>query len=156
MQIVYLCDHPALIPELAELNFKEWGHFKPHDTLEARTERMRQACGKGAVPTVVVAIEDSQLLGGALLIDSDLASRPDLTPWLAGVYVKAEHRGRGVASALVTRIVEEAAALGIPELYLYTDTSQPLYGRLGWDVVEDTLDDEGLAITVMKRDTSKA
>ncbi|MBF4558172.1 GNAT family N-acetyltransferase [Pseudomonas sp. p50] len=156
MQIVYLCDHPALIPELAELNFKEWGHFKPHDTLEARTERMRQACGKGAVPTVVVAIEDSQLLGGALLIDSDLASRPDLTPWLAGVYVKAEHRGRGVASALVTRIVEEAAVLGIPELYLYTDTSQSLYGRLGWEVVEDTLDDEGLAITVMKRDTSKA
>lgn len=156
MQIVYLCDHPALIPELAELNFKEWGHFKPHDTLEARTERMRKACGKGAVPTVVVAIEDSQLLGGALLIDSDLASRPDLTPWLAGVYVKAEHRGRGVASALVTRIVEEAAALGIPELYLYTDTSQSLYGRLGWDVVENTLDDDGLAITVMKRDTSKA
>ena len=70
--------------------------------------------------------------------------------------MKAEHRGRGVASALVTRIVEEAAALGIPELYLYTDTSQSLYARLGWDVVEDTLDDEGLAITVMKRDTSKA
>lgn len=156
MQIVYLCDHPALIPELAELNFKEWGHFKPHDTLEARTERMRKACGKGAVPTVVVAIEDSQLLGGALLIDSDLASRPDLTPWLAGVYVKAEHRGRGAASALVTRIVEEAAALGIPELYLYTDTSQSLYAGLGWDVVENTLDDDGLAITVMKRDTSKA
>jgi N-acetylglutamate synthase-like GNAT family acetyltransferase len=103
------------------------------------------------VPSVVVAIEDAQLLGGALLIDSDLASRPDLTPWLAGVYVKAEHRGRGIASQLVTRIVNEAAALGIAELYLYTDKAQSLYARLGWEVVEDTVDDDGLEITVMKR-----
>ncbi|MCX2900615.1 GNAT family N-acetyltransferase [Pseudomonas mandelii] len=151
MQIDYLCDHPALIPELAELNFNEWGHYRPGDTLEARTERMRAACGKGAVPSVVVAIEEGQLLGGALLIDSDLDSRPELTPWLAGVYVKAEHRGRGVASALVNRIVEEAAALGIAELYLYTDSAQSLYARLGWEVVGDTVDDEGLEITVMKR-----
>ena len=154
MQIDYLCEHPALIQELAELNFKEWGKYRPGDTLEARTERLRAACGKGAVPTVVVALDDSQLLGGALLIDSDLAIRPELTPWLAGVYVKAEHRGRGIASQLVTRIVQEAAALGIPELYLYTDTSQSLYARLGWEVVEQ-LDDNGLNVTVMKRNTSK-
>ena len=151
MQIDYLCDHPALIPELAELNFNEWGQYRPGDTLQARTARMRAACGKGAVPSVVVAIEDAQLLGGALLVDSDLASRPELTPWLAGVYVKVEHRGRGIASQLVTRIVDEAAALGIAELFLYTDKAQSLYASLGWQVVEDMVDDRGLEITVMKR-----
>ena len=103
MHIDYLCDHPNLIEELAELNFKEWGEFRPGDTLEARTERMRAACGKGAIPSVVVAIEDGRLLGGALLIDSDMKIRPQLTPWLAGVYVKAEDRGRGVASQLVNQ-----------------------------------------------------
>ncbi|KJH75400.1 MULTISPECIES: GNAT family N-acetyltransferase [unclassified Pseudomonas] len=151
MQIDYLCDHPALIPELAELNFNEWGQYRPGDNLQARTARMRAACGKGAVPTVVVAIEDAQMLGGALLVDSDLASRPELTPWLAGVYVKVEHRGRGIASQLVTRIVDEAAALGIAELFLYTDNAQSLYASLGWQVVEDMVDDRGLEITVMKR-----
>lgn len=45
MHIDYLCDHPELIEELAELNFKEWGSFRPDDTLAARTERMRAACG---------------------------------------------------------------------------------------------------------------
>ncbi|HCS46199.1 MAG TPA: N-acetyltransferase [Pseudomonas sp.] len=154
MEIDYLCNHPTLIPELAELNFKEWGQFAPSDTLEARTERMRAACGKGAVPTVLVALDDTQLLGGALLIESDLASRPELTPWLAGVYVKAEHRGRGIASRLVSRIVQEAAALGVPKLYLYTDAAQSLYARLGWEIVEQ-LDDNGLDVTVMERDTSK-
>ena len=50
MHIDYLCDHPELIEELAELNFKEWSGFRPGDTLAARTERMRAACGKGAIP----------------------------------------------------------------------------------------------------------
>ncbi|QXH98665.1 MULTISPECIES: GNAT family N-acetyltransferase [Pseudomonas] len=149
MYIDYLCDHPHLIEELAELNFKEWGEFRPGDTLEARTERMRAACGKGAIPSVVVAIEDGRLLGGALLIDSDMKIRPQLTPWLAGVYVKAEDRGRGVASQLVSRIVDEAAALGVSQLYLYTDAAQSLYAQLGWEVIEELVYDD-LPVTVMK------
>ena len=149
MHIDYLCDHPELIEELAELNFQEWGEYRTGDTLEARTERMRAACGKGAIPSVVVAIEDGRLLGGALLIDSDMKTRPDLTPWLAGVYVKAEERGRGIASQLVNRIVEEAAGLGVRELYLYTDAAQSLYARLGWEVVEDLVY-EDLPVTIMK------
>lgn len=152
MHIDYLCDRPEFIEELAELNFKEWGYFRPGDTLEARTERMRKACGKGAIPSVVVAIEDGRLLGGALLIDSDMKERPELTPWLAGVYVKAEERGRGVASQLVNRIVEEAKALGVQTLYLYTDAAQSLYARLGWEVVEELVY-EDLPVTVMKYTT---
>ncbi|WLH33779.1 GNAT family N-acetyltransferase [Pseudomonas sp. FP2196] len=149
MHIEYLCDCPEFVEELAELNFKEWGYFRPGDTLEARTERMRKACGKGAIPSVVVAIEDGRLLGGALLIDSDMKTRPELTPWLAGVYVKAEERGRGVASQLVNRIVEEAKALGVQTLYLYTDAAQSLYARLGWEVVEELVY-EDLPVTIMK------
>ncbi|MEB0227947.1 GNAT family N-acetyltransferase [Pseudomonas sp. 10S4] len=148
----YLCDHPALIAEFAELNFNEWGHYKPGNTLEAQTEHMRASCGRGSVPTVVVAIEDSQLLGGALLLAHDLDSRPQLTPWLAGVYVKPEHRGRGIPSQLVTRIVEEAAQVGVPELYLCTPNAQALYAKLGWEEIEE-VDDNGL-VTVMKRSTA--
>ena len=149
MHIEYLCDRPEFVEELAELNFKEWGEFRRGDTLEARTERMRNACGKGAIPSVVVAIEDGRLLGGALLIDSDMKTRPELTPWLAGVYVKAEERGRGVASQLVNRIVEEARTLGVQTLYLYTDAAQSLYARLGWEVVEELVY-EDLPVTIMK------
>ncbi len=149
MHIDYLCDHPEFIEELATLNFKEWGEFRPGQTVEDRIEHMRESCGKGAVPSVVVALEESRLLGGALLIEHDLKLRRNLTPWLAGVYVKAEERGRGIASQLVNRVVEEAAALGVPELYLYTDTSQSLYARLGWQVIEELVYEE-LPVVVMK------
>ncbi|MGF6109930.1 GNAT superfamily N-acetyltransferase [Pseudomonas frederiksbergensis] len=153
MEIVYLCDHPELINELAELNFKEWGHFRADDTVEGRIEHLQANAGKGSVPTVMVAIEGSQLLGGAMLLTRDMAARAELTPWLAGVYVKEEHRGRGIASQLVARIVQEAATLGVPELYLYTDTSQTLYARQGWEVLEQRVY-QGLDVTVMKRGTA--
>ncbi|WP_434710165.1 GNAT family N-acetyltransferase [Pseudomonas sp. R1-1] len=149
MHIEYLCDRPEFIEELAELNFNEWGEFAPGDSLQARIELMRSACGKGEIPSVVVALQASELLGGALLIDSDLEVRPELTPWLAGVYVKTEHRGKGVASRLINHVVEEARKLGVAQLYLYTDTSQSLYARLGWEVVEELVY-EGLPVVVMK------
>ena len=69
--------------------------------------------------------------------------------------MKAEERGRGIASQLVIRVVEEAKALGVPELYLYTDTSQSLYARLGWVVVEELVY-EDLPVTVMKYTTQNA
>jgi len=63
--------------------------------------------------------------------------------------VKTEQLGRGIASQLVNRIVEEAAALGLPQLYLYTDAAQSLYARLGWEVVEE-MEYDGLPVKVMK------
>jgi GNAT superfamily N-acetyltransferase len=62
----------------------------------------------------------------------------DLTPWLAGVFVAPEHRSHGIGAALVERVVQEARALGILRLYLYTSGSGALYLRLGWSVVERT------------------
>ncbi|HIJ58077.1 MAG TPA: GNAT family N-acetyltransferase [Deltaproteobacteria bacterium] len=35
-----------------------------------------------------------------------MATKPELTPWLASVYVKPEARGKGVSSLLVKHIVK--------------------------------------------------
>jgi N-acetylglutamate synthase-like GNAT family acetyltransferase len=57
-----------------------------------------------------------------------LACRPGLgiaaEPFaLVGVYVKPQFRERGIGSALVTRVEEEAKVLAVPTLYLYTPHS---------------------------------
>jgi GNAT superfamily N-acetyltransferase len=136
MRIDYLADHPELIPELARLHQQQWGYLRPEKSLEERTERLRAACGRGGIPTVVVGVEDGALCGSAMLVAGDMDTRPDLTPWLAGVYVAEDCRGRGYGSALVRRIESEASALGTPRLYLYTPEAAGFYGRLGWDVDE--------------------
>jgi predicted N-acetyltransferase YhbS len=153
MQIDYLASHEHLIPELAQLHFNEWGHYRHNDTVDARAERLRACCGKSSLPTAVVALSGTELCGSAMLIANDMDTRPDLSPWLAGVYVKAEYRSKGIGSALVTRIVTEAAALGVPRLYLCTDRPETLYARLGWSLVERTPTPyKGILVTIMTFD----
>ena len=67
-----------------------------------------------------------------------MVTRPELSPWLAGVFVTPEHRRRGTGAALVDRVVQEARALDIPRLYLYTPGDGTLYVRLGWSILEHT------------------
>jgi GNAT superfamily N-acetyltransferase len=136
MQIEYVADHPLLVPQLARLHFEQWGYLRPDETLKERTRRLEGCCGRGGVPTVVVALESGELAGSAMLIAHDMDTRPDLTPWLAGLYVIAAYRGRGYGSALVRRVESEAAAAGAKDLHLYTPDAVDFYSQLGWTVDE--------------------
>jgi N-acetylglutamate synthase-like GNAT family acetyltransferase len=61
---------------------------------------------------------------------------PDLSPWLAAVYVVPEYRHPGIGAALVNAIVAKATALGVGALYLSTVGREAFYARLGWQVVD--------------------
>ncbi len=92
-------------------------------------------------------------VGTAALIRSDLDSRPDLTPWLAGLFVQPAFRGRGYATALVRRVEEFAVAAGVSVIWLYTSTAEPLYARLGWERV-GLEDERGEPVVLMRRQLS--
>ena len=51
-----------------------------------------------------VLLDQGRPVGTASLAHTDLAARPDLTPWLAEVLVEPGSRGRGDATALVRRV----------------------------------------------------
>jgi GNAT superfamily N-acetyltransferase len=150
MHVTYLADHEHLIPELAQLHFEEWSHLRPEETLQGRIARLHSCCGKGSIPTVFVALLGTDLCGSAMLVTHDLESRPELTPWLAGVYVKPQYRHRGFAALLIARIVEEARVLAVPRLYLYTPSTELLYEHLGWSVIEHC-NLQGVGITIMSK-----
>ena len=150
MQIEYLADHPELIARLARLHFEQWGYLRPGETLEERTRRLEACSGRRSVPSVVVALEAGELLGSAMLVANDMAARPNLTPWLAGVYVVASARGHGCGPALVSSIESEAAALGVSRLYLYTPDAVDFYSGLGW-TVDEHYRYLGSGVTVMSK-----
>lgn len=136
MTIEYLADHPEVIPTLAQWQHAEWGHTRPGDTAEKRAARLRDYSNHDRIPLTVVALEGSELLGAASLIEHDMETRLELTPWLAGVFVGKPYRRRGVGAELVKRIIVEAAKLRVPLLYLYTVHSERLYASLGWTLME--------------------
>ena len=148
MKIDYLADHREHIPQLAGWLHAQWGYLHENDSVDRRVARLESRTTRGGVPVTFVAVDGETLLGSASLVDDDLETRPELTPWLASVYVAPEHRGRGVASALVRRVVDEARDSGVSRLYLWTTDQERLYARLGWMPVE-RMRFEGEDIVVM-------
>ena len=80
-----------------------------------------------------------------------LAERPDLTPWLAGVFVVPEARRRGYAARLIAAVEQAGRAGSIPTLWLYTSSAERIYARAGWRTVE-TFDRRGKPTALMRRD----
>lgn len=138
MQIDFLADHPEFISPLAQWHHEEWGYIRPGDTIEARTVRLKAECGRGEIPTTFVAFSGSTVIGSATILAHDMDTHMDWTPWLGGVYVASDYRRRGIGSALVERVVECAARLGVRRLYLYTPSAEQMYSRLGWLAIERT------------------
>ena len=95
MQVGYLVDHDEFIPTVARWHHDEWAYLRPGDSVEVRITRLRECCGNRAIPTVVIAFAGSTLLGSAMLIPHYMDTRMELSPWLAGVFVAPDHRGRG-------------------------------------------------------------
>jgi GNAT superfamily N-acetyltransferase len=151
METGYLADHEEFLPILVHWHHQEWAYLRPGDTLNARTERLRAACGHAQIPTVFVAFSGAELLGSAMLIANDMDTRIDLSPWLAGVFVRPDQRKTGIGAILVQRVVKEARSLGIHRLYLYTPSTGQFYARLGWSVYDHT-HYHGIDVVVMTKE----
>ena len=103
MKIDYLENHADLIPTIAEWIFQEWGHLVPNGSAARAEASLRKVRTDGPLPVSVVALEGSEPVGIARLVECDMRTRRDLTPWLASVFVSADHRNGGIGTALCGR-----------------------------------------------------
>jgi predicted N-acetyltransferase YhbS len=132
-----LGDDLVWLPTLARWHYDQWGPLTGASSCEDYAGRLTEAAASRAVPSVLVAVSRGALLGSVSLLASDLPARPQLTPWLAQLFVEPTHRSAGLGAALVRAALEWAGCCGYPRVYLYTSGTLPdYYGRLGWRVVE--------------------
>jgi len=136
VRVVPLVERPDLVEQVSVWGFAEWGHLNPGQTLEERTARIRGKMNVDRVPIAFVALdEEGRIVGTASLIFDDLEGDPR-NPWLASVFVRPEHRKKGIASALVRTVEDAARRLGYSRLYLFTSSAPALYAGLGWQALE--------------------
>jgi GNAT superfamily N-acetyltransferase len=149
MEVGHLTKHREVIPTLAMWVYGEWGHWMGADaTPQTLVAAYEERTIRGRIPETFVAVEDGEPVGTASLVVHDMAARRDLSPWLAAVYVAPEFRNRGIGSTLVRAVMDEAKALGVEELYLFTPDRMRFYGRLGWQDLEHR-EYHGTDVTVM-------
>jgi GNAT superfamily N-acetyltransferase len=155
--IAYLADHPEFADDLAMWSWTEWRVlFEASGRgLEDARRSYRERAQRDALPLALVAFAADRLVGTVSLVVHDLATRPEITPWLASLFVVPEWRRRGVASMLVERAIEEARRLNLPTLFLWTSSAEALYGKLGWRVAERT-EHCGKNIVIMQIESCRA
>lgn len=112
---------------------------------------MKSSVTASPMPRTFILLADGEPVGTASLVAHDLDERPDLTPWLAGVFVEPRARGRRYAARLISAVEQEAHGASVPTLWLYTNKAERIYARAGWQAVE-TVQHSGKPFVLMRHD----
>ncbi len=110
----------------------EWFHSKWGVPAEAYLECMTEYLNKTTDNGWYLCLFGDKIVGGMGVIDNDFHDRKDLSPNVCAVYTEEEHRGKGIAGALLRMVVQDMKSKGITPLYLVTDHTG-FYERYGWE-----------------------
>lgn len=137
--IVYYQEH---VEKVAQWIYSEFGEEKGDISLEYILERFNNR-NLAEFPISFVAIVDGSCAGVASIVNNDLGTRKDLTPWLAGLYVEERFRGNGVAKELINTVINKCEEMNFDKVYLRTEHAAGYYKQRGWSFVESTVDEYG-------------
>ncbi len=141
-----LSERPGDLDLIADRVWRAFWRDRGHP-LSRVLEPMRAHLAGRGVPFSLVARDAGAYLGSVLVIASDVASRPQYTPWVAGLWVEPQHRRRGIGAALVAEAARRAFALGFPRLFLCAlPHRRAFYETRGWGLLEKAVDEDGMAI----------
>jgi len=142
LTVEQLARRPDLLPTVARWIYEEWWEGTEGASLGTLTDLLRPHLMPGQIPMTLVALLGPRPVGTATLLAHDVGTEqwPDLSPWMAAVYVVPERRREGIGTRLVNEVVVEARGLGTEVLYLLTTEREDLYARLGWQVFDRTVE----------------
>lgn len=141
-------DDTEYISQQADWYLDEWKVPR-----EKTFQRLNKSINDNLLFQVILLKGDRLIAAGGI---SDEVNLLDYCPeyntvryWLARVYTIPEERGKGYGADLCRYIQSLARTRGHKTLYLYTDTAENLYRRLGWELMEYASMD-GRKVAVMK------
>ncbi len=149
MHIESIADHLDLLTTIGQWHWDEWGHADPKGSVDTWIDGLRQRTLRDQIPTTYVALSaQGDLFGSVTLVDCDMDTHQELTPWLAGLYVHPDFRAQGIGSRLVNHAVGKVRGMGYSQLFLYSSAATGLYNGLGWQIIGEELY-EGDKVSIM-------
>ncbi len=135
IEMKYLADCPEYINIIAEWLYEEFGRYHHADSKENRVKRLKSYCNKHTLPITFTASYKSSPIATASLLNWNMDSHPELSPWLASVYTLPGFRKNGIAELLIKHVINKAFELNFKQLFLFTDKSADYYKKFGWETV---------------------
>lgn len=138
MNTAHISEYKNLIPELVELRYLEW-----RDLYEASgiskddlSAYISTQVDPNVIPFTIILTENGTLVGGGGIKCHESSTKDGLSPWVGGLYIKTEYRGRGLGLRLLHALEEQAKSIGVKTLYLSADSAEEFYIKNGWSVME--------------------
>lgn len=141
----------ASVPELmawrGEVIANVFGEEPDGALLQSNSRYYERNVAVGAHIAFVASCDGCDCGCGAICFAEELPS-PDnptgLCAYLMNIYVRAEYRGRGVATNIVRHLISVAESRGCGKIYLETTTEgRPLYQSLGFRDMPDMMKYDG-------------
>jgi predicted N-acetyltransferase YhbS len=135
VKIDYLADHPEWIHLIAFLHQLEMR--KPSErNFDWSIQQFSHRANRESLPMALVAVEDTIPVGSVTLLEHQLHTHSNLTPWVASLFVLEQYRGVGVGDRLMREAELLAASMGHKSIYLFTHTAQLYYENRGWKIID--------------------
>lgn len=135
LEIKYLKDCPQYTETCAEWSFTTWGHHTPERTLADFVKSRQEYLNDDKLPLTIVAFYNNIPVGMCSLA-ANRGILPELTPWLATLYVTPEYRSQRIGKVLDQAICNKAKSMGFNNIYCFTSDPSliPWYQENGWTI----------------------
>ena len=151
LQITDLRECPEFFDIVADRVWRTWWQPSGHGLAKVSTG-LREMMQGARIPFALVARDGEHFLGSTLGIESDLAERPQYSPWVAAVWVEPPHRLKRVGRSLVGRAVQTCFERGFPLVYLCSSPERwNFYTRQGWKPIEHGVGDSNQTVYMQER-----
>jgi GNAT superfamily N-acetyltransferase len=151
--VVLMTDRPDLVPQFAEIQWRQWKHEPGGEHLAAWINGNSLHVGRDTMPVGFLAMDDQdQVLGGVSLVPVQHDALRDRGPWVQGMVVRPDSRGQGVGALLLDAVETWAAEHGIARLWLCNDgPAIAFYKRCGWVTADMVMLGHGIPVTVLTK-----
>jgi len=138
MKFEYLKNRIDAVPVVAKWYLDEWGYLMPEETELEVQKTLEKYLNTDKIPLMLLATDHRKILAVAQLKFREMDIYPEKEHWLGGVYVEESIRGKGLASIIISEIIEIAKRLKVEVLHLQTIRPDGgLYSKLGWEPYEN-------------------
>lgn len=135
------------------MRWAEWGHPPEPEDPTWWVDVTRREAGRDGLPVTWVALDErGEALGAVGLADYDIDERQDRSPWLVGMIVRTDRRGRGIGVQLVAHLEAWASIHGYKRIWVATGgQAVDFYRTCGWQSSETFERATGEVTTVLTR-----
>jgi GNAT superfamily N-acetyltransferase len=150
--IELLAGREPLIAAVGEMRWREWGHPPEPDDPAWWVDVTRREAGRDRIPVTWVAIDErGEAVGAVGLGDFDIEERRDTSPWVMGMIVRADRRGRGIGALLLAELEAWARTQGYERAWVATGLAADFYRKCGWEFTETIERATGDVATVLTK-----